>query len=860
MYCKKIKTFNLTFFTMKTNLSNAVRVGFALFLLLTTTLAWSNKEPRKNAEKNSSISNKPPLVDDFPGWSRKQAITINAAMVDGTASLSNYPFLVTLDYLNTEVMDNGSNSARNGGGDLRFSSDAAGNNRLAIEVVEFVTSSTAANRRCQVWVKIPSLSATTNTTIYLWYGNATAQQPLPNEAFGSQEVWADYEAVWHMENDPSTSGPQIPDVTGNGHDLTSSGSMTSTDVVNGVIGNAISFDGSDDRFALASNAIINNGSFTITSWANYSGSNGYNGILANTNPWSGLWINNQAGGRAVFYESAQLFSTGGTVPANTNIKVDFVATNGDFQHFFDGAGSTSGTQGVTFANFGFIGSEEATGNGGMFQGWIDEVRLTPLSRSAGWLKTEHNNQTNPAAFAIKGVSEDATSGNDCSATGLIMEYEINDIWLSGNPTITLDEGDYLTISGLPNTLTLTVTDPAGTVHGDNYEPAGTNTPITTAHAGTYTITESSGCSVTLTVVVNSVGSNSGQNLLDTSTWTVGNGSVTGFSKNGTDAENVRELGTDPFGEQTVLWKAVPDANSDADGGWNSEMVNINPNETYRLSVWIKKTGNTDGYTYFGLYSNNSSNTHTTLLLDGTDRSNAYFWNGDLPELDKWYLLVGHMHGSGYTGPRHEDSGIYDGETGAKVMDINHDFKFRSDANRIRHRAYLYYNTDTTNRQYFWEPTIYELNDQEPSISELLNPVTNPGPGGGDTNWASGNNGIQYTGNVGIGTAAQAGYRLAVDGTIHTREVRVDNDNWADYVFQDEYELPTLEQVQQHIAEHGHLINVPSAEEVAAHGVELGEMNKVLLEKIEELTLYLLEQHRLQAELELELTLLENRQD
>ncbi len=149
--------------------------------------------------------------------------------------------------------------------------------------------------------------------------------------------------------------------------------------------------------------------------------------------------------------------------------------------------------------------------------------------------------------------------------------------------------------------------------------------------------------------------------------------------------------------------------------------------------------------------------------------------------------------------------------------------------------------------------VYTITSNEGCVETLEIIVT----GSGDPNWVGSNNGIQYIGNVGIGAAAQANYRLAVDGTIHTREVRVDNDNWPDYVFQDGYELPSLEQVQQHINEHGHLINVPSAEEVAAHGVELGEMNKVLLEKIEELTLYLLEQHKLQAELERELILLEN---
>lgn len=100
-----------------------------------------------------------------------------------------------------------------------------------------------------------------------------------------------------------------------------------------------------------------------------------------------------------------------------------------------------------------------------------------------------------------------------------------------------------------------------------------------------------------------------------------------------------------------------------------------------------------------------------------------------------------------------------------------------------------------------------------------------------------------TGNVGIGTNAILNYKLAVDGKIRAREVKVDNDTWADYVFFKNYKLPTLEEVEKHIQDKGHLINIPSAAEVEANGIELGEMNKLLLEKIEELTLYVIQQEK-----------------
>jgi len=101
--------------------------------------------------------------------------------------------------------------------------------------------------------------------------------------------------------------------------------------------------------------------------------------------------------------------------------------------------------------------------------------------------------------------------------------------------------------------------------------------------------------------------------------------------------------------------------------------------------------------------------------------------------------------------------------------------------------------------------------------------------------------ITESGKVGIGTADFSGdHKLRVEGSIGAREIKVEASGWSDFVFEKDYKLRTLEEVEKHIVEKGHLPEIPNETEVTKNGINLGEMNAKLLQKIEELTLYMID--------------------
>lgn len=122
-----------------------------------------------------------------------------------------------------------------------------------------------------------------------------------------------------------------------------------------------------------------------------------------------------------------------------------------------------------------------------------------------------------------------------------------------------------------------------------------------------------------------------------------------------------------------------------------------------------------------------------------------------------------------------------------------------------------------------------------------------------------NNVLEIDGNVGIGTNSTNGYKFAVAGNVIAEEIVVKlKENWPDYVFERDYEKPDINELEYYIFKNHHLPGIPDAKKINNSGINVGEIQTKLLKKVEELTLYIIEQNKKIEKLENEYNLLKEK--
>ncbi|MHA2278784.1 MAG: DUF2341 domain-containing protein, partial [Candidatus Kariarchaeaceae archaeon] len=327
-----------------------------------------------------SISNEEVLSYwPYPDFSYRKTVTINNNKVSGNSHLENFPLLIdTYDIdLRTFVQPDGD--------DILFA-DVTGT-KLDHEIEIFNQTYNNTHAYLVAWIRIPNLSATADTFLTMYYGNST----IGNQA-NPEGVWdANYLGVWHLSE--MGTGTRY-DSTSNNRDTTTN-NYESDEGMNGIIEGADDFDGSDD-YVNWTNAIVQfNG--TYSAWIYPHATVGEFNFLADNAYQRRIYINDGNIQVETDTDAVSFKFTSSSIITNQWYYVTFVRT---------------GDVGDLYINGSFIqqvvtpGADQLTisGIGGdatlvrMFDGVIDEVRISNINRSSDWILTEFNNQKDTANF------------------------------------------------------------------------------------------------------------------------------------------------------------------------------------------------------------------------------------------------------------------------------------------------------------------------------------------------------------------------------------------------------------------------------------------------------------------------------
>ena len=326
-----------------------------------------------------------------------RAITIDHRQVVRTDQ-TDFPFLVsgTFPYLASAA--NGGHVQNANGYDIVFTSDAAGQNKLDHEIDSYDAVTGAA----AFWVRIPLLSHTTDTTIYMWYGNSAVQLSQENKP----GVWQNgYAGVWHFG---SSQGLSASDSTANENNAVNYGVTPSA----GEIGGAGSVSSSYFQVP-PSSSFEPATAVTLEAWVNPTSVRyGYPTIIAlsssSSSPCGLYWACSYAmsfGDQSQMVPMFLVNESGGS-----NSVTGSAIPLGQWTHLvgtYDGAneilyanGLPTASQAMT-GNINYVtGNDLFIGSSGVYTwpGLLDEVRISTVARSADWIATEYGNQSNSSSF------------------------------------------------------------------------------------------------------------------------------------------------------------------------------------------------------------------------------------------------------------------------------------------------------------------------------------------------------------------------------------------------------------------------------------------------------------------------------
>lgn len=357
-------------------------------------------------------------------WPKRIKISVDNAMASGS-DLTNFPVYVNLDDLPTAFFD----SVQSDGDDIRVTA-SDGVTEVPIEVVSIDTGSDIG----EVYFRASSISTTTDTDFYIYYGNPSVSGYSVSSTYGRNNVWSNnYAAVYHMNN----VGTTIVDSTGNNLTGTKGPATAAPTEVVSPRGRAQFCDG-NDYIEFGDVLDVGNRNWSIATWYQpttagalnssilYNKENSYEASAGggyHTYAWQPHW--NWDGGTSFTTASGTwayavvTYNHASQVMYKNGLNVYSRAQTGDMN---------SNSEQLQFCARG------NTGHSSFFTGNLDDLRMSSTSRSAGWIYTEYNNQSNPTGFYSVSAEEIITDGR-VLPTKLLTQSDKSETYEENNPTI-----------------------------------------------------------------------------------------------------------------------------------------------------------------------------------------------------------------------------------------------------------------------------------------------------------------------------------------------------------------------------------------------------------------------------------------
>ncbi len=324
------------------------------------------------------------------GYRFRRSITVDHTKVPNT-DRTNFPVFISGTYSYLATTSNGGNVTNSNGYDIIFTSDAAGSNVLPFERESYNASTGAVI----YWVQAPTLSHTTDTIIYMFYGNSAVTTDQSNK----NGTWdSNFKAVWHLPNGTSLSGA---DSSSNAVNGTNSG-LTATA---GLMDGAASGDGgSGHQINTANNpytsSTFSSNGLTLSAWVKPVSNSGTSHIVS----LEGAYVIDVNAGKAGFEingSGTDLVSSASVPTGSWTHIVGASDSSGNLKLYVNGVLSSSSSQ--SFYNLDSLMRAYSLGghptlSGYNFNGGLDEARVSNTARSADWIATEYNNQNSPSTF------------------------------------------------------------------------------------------------------------------------------------------------------------------------------------------------------------------------------------------------------------------------------------------------------------------------------------------------------------------------------------------------------------------------------------------------------------------------------